>query len=370
MLTPGDDYPLHQTADPIAFSGTDRNFYDRFFFNGYDSEHDLFFAVALGVYPQLNIMDASFCVLHQGQQINLRASKEMNMDRLNLTVGPITISLVRPLLETRIIIDAPDYDLAADLTAIARHQAIEEPRFTRRQGPRAFMDYTRATQNVSWRGEVTARGHRLQVQAAHCCGTRDRSWGVRPVGMGDPQTIVPPLEPQFYWLWTPSNFEQHSLFCHSNDDGDGDPWNRRAVLVDHQTDTASHFDEVILTPTYAPQSRRITELTGVLVGADELSFTMRCGPIFYMQGLGYGHPEWGHGRHHGPLRVACDSCDEASAEVQLRGGDFLPLHIQALAHVELSGRNFSTTGHCVVEQLFLGRHAPSEFSGLLDRIVP
>ena len=33
MLTPADDYPLHQSPEPIAFAGTDRNFYDRFFFN-------------------------------------------------------------------------------------------------------------------------------------------------------------------------------------------------------------------------------------------------------------------------------------------------------------------------------------------------
>ncbi len=370
MLTPGDDYPLHQTADPIAYSGTDRNFYDRFFFNGYDADQDVFFALALGVYPQLNIMDASFCFMQGGRQINLRASKEMDMDRLNLTIGPITVHLVRPMMETRIEINAPDYNISADLTAIARHTAIEEPRFTRRQGPRAFMDYTRATQNVTWQGQIQAQGQSWQVEAASCRGTRDRSWGVRPVGMADPQAIIPPLEPQFYWLWTPSNFDHYSFFCHTNDDGAGAPWNRRAVLVDHQTDRAIHFDEVDLTPSYAPNSRRVTELRGTLMGEDEISFTMRCGPLFYMQGLGYGHPEWGHGRHHGPLRVDCDICDEVNAEAQLRTGDMLPLHVQALSVVELTGRDFSVTGHAVVEQLFLGQHLPSAFSGLLDRIVP
>ncbi|WP_293542506.1 hypothetical protein, partial [Phenylobacterium sp.] len=29
MLTKGDDFPIHQTPEPIAVSGTDRNFYDR-----------------------------------------------------------------------------------------------------------------------------------------------------------------------------------------------------------------------------------------------------------------------------------------------------------------------------------------------------
>ena len=44
MLTKADDYPIHQTPEPIAYSGTDRNFYDRYFFNGYQREGELFCA--------------------------------------------------------------------------------------------------------------------------------------------------------------------------------------------------------------------------------------------------------------------------------------------------------------------------------------
>ena len=36
MLTRFDDYPVHQTPEPVAHPSTgDRNFYDRYFFNGY-----------------------------------------------------------------------------------------------------------------------------------------------------------------------------------------------------------------------------------------------------------------------------------------------------------------------------------------------
>ena len=35
MLTKGDDFPIHQTPEPIAYTGAVRNFYDRYFFNGY-----------------------------------------------------------------------------------------------------------------------------------------------------------------------------------------------------------------------------------------------------------------------------------------------------------------------------------------------
>ena len=36
MLSKGDDYPIHQSPEPIAFAGQSRNFYDRYFSNGYD----------------------------------------------------------------------------------------------------------------------------------------------------------------------------------------------------------------------------------------------------------------------------------------------------------------------------------------------
>ncbi|MBP8248386.1 MAG: hypothetical protein KAX56_16070, partial [Phenylobacterium sp.] len=66
MLTKADDFPIHQTPDPIAYSGTDRNFYDRYFFNGYQPDGTEFFAVAFGVYPNLNIADAHFAVVRDG----------------------------------------------------------------------------------------------------------------------------------------------------------------------------------------------------------------------------------------------------------------------------------------------------------------
>ena len=54
MLTKGDDYPIHQTCEPIAQPGTsDRNFYDRYFFNGYARD---------GGYAELAVADERFCV--------------------------------------------------------------------------------------------------------------------------------------------------------------------------------------------------------------------------------------------------------------------------------------------------------------------
>ena len=89
-LTRGDDFPIHQTAEPIAYSGTDRNFYDRYFFNGYDARGERYFAAAFGVYPHLNVADAAFVVVRDGVETAVHASRWLG-DRLDLSVGPIPL---------------------------------------------------------------------------------------------------------------------------------------------------------------------------------------------------------------------------------------------------------------------------------------
>ena len=89
-LSKGDDYPIHQTPEPVAYAGTDRNFYDRYFFNGYSPlpGNTSFFAVAFGVYPHLNIADAAFTVVRNGVETALHASRCLNMERMDISAGP------------------------------------------------------------------------------------------------------------------------------------------------------------------------------------------------------------------------------------------------------------------------------------------
>ncbi|WP_338424398.1 hypothetical protein [Sphingopyxis kveilinensis] len=360
MLTKGDDYPLHQSAEPIAFAGTDRNFYDRYFFNGYAPDGSVFFAAAMGFYPQLGIVDASFCVILDGVQHNLRASRRSGGERLDLSVGPIAITIDAPLESLTLDIAPNDGPLAGRLHFAGRHFPIEEPRFTRRNGTRLFMDYTRMTQNGRWSGWLSVGGQRVDVTDGWT-GTRDRSWGIRPVGASEPQ---PPPEgnfAQFFWLWTPCNFADRSIFFHSNDDAAGAPWNRRAVIVaDKGTET--HFDDARFAVEWQPGTRRIAGLSADLGGDRRLTLTPT-GPVFAMSGLGYTHPVWGHGLDHGPeLAVAHDAL-----AVEDRGwGNPLAMHVQALVTADLSEGGTVHRGTGVLEQLFVGPHAPTGLSGLMD----
>lgn len=360
MLTKGDEYPLHQTSEPVAFAGTDRNFYDRYFFNGYSADGSLFFAAAMGFYPQLGIVDASFSVVAGGMQYNLRASRRSTGERLDLSVGPIAIHIDAPLERITVRVAANDGPLAGELHFAGRHFPIEEPRFVRRNGTRMFMDYTRMTQNGRWSGWLSLDGARVEL-GADCAGTRDRSWGIRPVGASEPQ---PPPEGnfnQFFWLWTPCNFADRSLFFHSNDDGEGNAWNRRAVIV-ADGGSERHFDGATFAAEWQAGTRRLERLDVELGGGRSLMLTPS-GSVFAMSGLGYTHPIWSHGLDHGAeLAVAHDSL----AASDRSWGNPLAMHIQALVTAELTDGDSVHRGVGVLEQLFVGPHAPTGLSGLMD----
>ena len=96
MLTPFDDYPIHQTPLPLAHpASADPNHYDRFWFNGYTE--DFYFAAGMAVYPNRGIIDGAFAVVHDGVQRSVFASGRIPEDRSQTRIGPLTIDVVEPL---------------------------------------------------------------------------------------------------------------------------------------------------------------------------------------------------------------------------------------------------------------------------------
>lgn len=362
-LSKGDDYPIHQTPEPVAYAGTDRNFYDRYFFNGYSTKpgNTAFFAAAFGVYPHLNIADAAFVVVRNGVETALHASRCLNMERMDLAVGPVRIQIIEPLHKLRVIVDAPDHGISADIVFTGRSAPIEEPRFIRRIGPRTLMDYTRLTQNGRYRGWIELDGVREAVDGF--VGTRDRSWGVRPVGLRDPQALAPAAPPQFFWLWSPCNFENASLFFHSNDDAAGLPWNRRAVWAPDNAPLCE-IEHAAAQVNWKSGTRHATSATVTLrEGSQRLEATFTPVYNFFMLGLGYGHPKWAHGLNHGDLAVERE--DIVLDDVDVRQQQHL--HIQALCDVSCrDAEGHVQHGRGVLEQLALGPHAPSGFKSTLD----
>ena len=82
MLTPFDDYPIHQTPAPMAQPvSADPNHYDRYWFNGYDRDGAFFLGGAMGHYPNRGVIDAAFSVVHEGVEHSVFASGAMPVVR-------------------------------------------------------------------------------------------------------------------------------------------------------------------------------------------------------------------------------------------------------------------------------------------------
>jgi hypothetical protein len=354
MLTKGDDYPIHQTPDPIAYAGSDRNFYDRYFFNCYAPDGSAFAAVAFGVYPALNVADAHLAVVKDGKERCLHASRVLGLERMDIRVGPIAIDVVEPLMKLKVTIALTE-GIAGEILFEGRAFPIEEPRFIRRNGPRLFMDYTRLTQNVRASGWLEVDGERLELSG--WVGTRDRSWGIRPVGAPDPQPTPGGGIPQFFWQWAPFNFTDRSVYFHVNADQDGKPWNTRAVILPDGAGPGGGWEaeapsmEVELIPgSRHARSGRLT----IPLAQSAAVMTIEPVATFLMRGIGYGG-EWRHGALKGELAVAREDFHSEAFDPMDLGN----LHIQAVSRATLTTPGEpDQQGVGVFEQLILGPYRP------------
>ena len=371
MLTPFDDYPIHQTALPIAHTASgDPNHYDRFWFNGYTE--DLYFAAGMAVYPNRGIIDGAFAVVHDGVQRSVFVSGRMPVDRGETRIGPFAIEVAEPLRVTRVRMDAADHGIDADVTFRARTAALEEPRQTITAGNKTVMDSTRMTQWGTWDGRIVADGAEIRVDGVY--GTKDRSWGVRPVG---PQVAGAPegLLPQVFFLWAPINWDDCAthFFCFERANGDRFVGSQAVLDEVGATDPVfgpeaqariHPFAHAEYEVRWAPGLRRSQGATLRMRDYDGSEHRIELEPLstFRMRGLGYTHPEWGHGRWHGELAVG----SEAHPVGDLDNLEPWNIHVQQVMRARWGDR----VGLGVLEQLAFGEHTPSGLTGLLDGYTP
>ena len=364
MITAADDYPLHQTSRPFRDPSADRNLYDRFFFCGYpitgDDAGELYFAVAFGQYVGRNVMDGAFSIVADGVQHNVRGSRLLGDDRLDLRAGPVTIEILEPMRRLRVIVDAPEAGVRADLTFHARGPAFEEPHYRWAPGHLTVMDITRMTQNGSWTGVIVVGDRTIAVEPSTWRGTRDRSWGIRGSGSREPNMAPDGPGPQFYWLWTPLNFDDLNVLFDVNETSDGTAWHASTLVASADPDASPSEGTHTYEIGWRPGTRHADTFRVDMALADRtIGITLRSRLTFYMQGIGYGHPTWGHGMWVGADERAHDSFVTADADET----DLGFRHVQILSDAT---RDDGATGMGILEMLLVGPHAPSGFTGFTD----
>jgi hypothetical protein len=311
MLTPMDDYLAHQipeTFDRVFTS--DRNFYDRYYFNVHDLTGDFFLVVGMGQYPNLGVTDAFAVLSTSSCQTVLRSSRELGGDRLNTTVGPISVEVVEGLKRLKVRCESNETNFSFELEFEGDIPAFLEPETVNRHMGRVISHTQRITQTGAWSGSLTRDGITVEARPDTWKGARDHSWGIRPVG--EPEALgIRAAHNEFnghLHNWAPIQMDDYTILYFIGEDADGRRNMDEAVRV--YRDAARGHD--ILTPCrhelkFEGKSTRIESATLFFTepsGAELVVEVEPLQPIFMSAGTGYGNDEdWRHGMYQGPSKV-------------------------------------------------------------------
>ena len=199
----------------------------------------------------------------------------------------------------------------------------------------------------------------MTLTPATVWGVRDRSWGVRPVGMADSQPVVPFAIPQIYMLWAPLHFDHCTVLYQISAYESGKPWAHHAMILPVEgepIEMVSARDEVdFRSGTRHAKAARLFFKTPQ---GDEVTFVLTPKTQCYMSGLGYLSEKWGLGVFHGDLVFGHETWTSEDIDETI-----LPfLHVEAFCEVVMTdAENKKHQGCGVLEQMILGPHAPSGF---------
>ncbi len=372
MLSRFDDYPIHQTAEPIALTASsDRCTYDRYWYNAHDREGAFYFGVGLCRYPNLGIMDCSLSLALDGKQYAFHGSRRAPAEPTDTSVGPFILRILEPMGRHQLTIAANDTGIECDLVFTPYTACMEEGRQTLRNERHLVMDATRLDQFGSWHGWIRYDGRELQVNGATTFGLKDRSWGIRPVGEPWPGGAPISSYQAVHFCWMPIHWEdQCSLAGWFEDDG-GHQWHcdqgflpRYANTADipGTSDPAASVWQGAVKHDIAmlPGTRRAASATVTMRDRSGKAMTVTLEPILVhrMKGLGYQHPQWGHAKWHGELVIGGESWSDSDLDPLALEN----LHVQQVVRATCGDR----VGHGVLEQMHIGPSCSYGFKDWFD----
>jgi len=360
-----DEYPVHQVPLSMAHVATsDRNCYDRCYFNAHDRTGEIFLVTGLGVYPNLGVVDAYATVRRGNRQVTVRMSGALGEDRMRQEVGPYRIEVVEPLQRIHLQCDADDHGVGFDLHWTGSFPVHDEAPHLLRTNGRVTLDAQRFAQVGTWSGVLRVEGSDIPVHDDRWVGTRDRSWGIRPSGEPEPPgRAAAEGDPGFgfWWTYVPLRFDDFALILIAQEDGDGTRTLNDAVRV--WPASGGRRAEQLGWPDYDITYRSGTRIPEravvsmhrrggepVVVEIEPLTFVgLNTGP-------GYsGDPEWTHGQWRGRSWIEGVVHDLDDPDVAAR----LPFSvIDHAARATCDGAE----GWGLFEHGTIGRHEPSGFS--------
>jgi len=359
VISSFDDYCVHQSPAYVRVPATlDRNFYDRYWFNGYTVDGRVAFGVAYGRYANRHVHDAHVTLALDGTQYSLHASGEAPTDPTDTRVGPFRLDIVEPMRVLRVSVAPNEHGIEGSLTFRATTGSIDEGRL---QSPRRgilYVDQTRFMQYGTWEGDLTVDGRRIQLDATSCHGLRDKSWGVRPIA----EQSLAGAGGSVFWMNVVMRLGNDFSIVRTVQLPDGTPHELEGYIAPVYSSAADvPIGEVALRRLatwrfdldFVPGTRRIRGGTYYLDWPDGRTTTIegRVLSTFWYAGMGYEHERWQQGLDHGGEVVEREDWSIDAVDLSSRQRQFM-CHV-----LELSGPD-GLVGFGHTEQFFLGPYTP------------
>lgn len=321
MLSSMDDHLLHQIAEPFRFVGTsDRNFYDRYYFNMHSSSDEILLVMGMGQYPNLAVQDA-FALVRWGRKHRVVRGSRVIGDRADTSVGPIRVEVIEGLKKLRFIVEPNEHGIEMDVVWEGSIPVFEEPRHYIRKYGRVLYDTTRFVQTGYWTGTLRVDEKTYEVTPERWWGARDHSWGVRPVGEPEhPGIRQGELSMDGMWNYAPMQFDDYSIIYILNERNNGERLLEEAVRVwrdparEHEWLGRPESEHFFRKGTRFVE-RSVIRFPEAPGGGLEVKVTplLECYVGF---GTGYGfEADWRHGMYQGELvvqGVEFDTIDDAA----------------------------------------------------------
>lgn len=364
-ISPMDEYLAHQTTDTFDYVFTsDRNFYDRYYFNMHDSKGDFFMVTGMGQYPNLGVTDAFVTISHGTSQYTVRASRALGNDRLDTSVGPFRIEVIEGLQSLRLTCDENEWGLSFDIRFDGSVPALEEPKTFIRNRARVTQDVSRYAQVGGYTGTVTVAGETYEVTPDRWRGARDRSWGIRPVGEREaPGIAIEDLKNNthgFYHNWIPLQLDRGMYKVMYDADYAGNTIVEEAAFIPAigEPGEIQHFGTPRIEIDFISGTREMKSARTVMPNPDGEDVSITSIPlrtVYLAAGTGYTPSEdWGHGHYKGPLVVQGLTYDMSTQE---KRSQYAMLN-EVLCRFELSTGEVSYGMH---ENMCLGVYRPFGF---------
>lgn len=363
MLGPLDEYPVHQLPQPIAWPGSsDRNFYDRAYFNAHDRTGNIFLITGIGYYPNLGVKDAFVLIRRGDTQTAVHLSDAIDQDRLHPHVGNYRVEVTEPLRCLRVVLDETD-GVAVDLRWQALFDAVQEQPHILRSGTRVTLDAQRFAQLGTWDGDIVIDGEHIAVDSTTWIGSRDRSWGIRPVG--EPEPRGRPADPPFegmWWLYAPMAFDDFAVVMIIQEDPTGFRSLNDCTRI-WRDGRVEQLGWPRVTTRYRPGTRIAT---GAIIdttrpdGAPTRFEVESKLPVPIHVGGGYGgDTDWLHGMWNGEKFTERRTYDMTDPSVLARSSFGMIDHVNRT--ICRDGDRAPVEGFGLYEHGVLGRHDPSGF---------